>query len=58
MDSPLKWIFAKFSPVKAAQPMKSSSKDKAPRSPKRAQTPEKKKKKVRLLEARARAPLF
>lgn len=51
MDSPLKWIFSKISPVKAAQPMMSSSKEKAP-------TPEKKIKKVRLLEARARAPLF
>lgn len=39
MDSPLKWIFAKFSPIKMAQPAKSSSKDKAPKSPKRAQTP-------------------
>lgn len=58
MDSPLKWILGKFSPIKAAQPIKSSSKEKAPKSPKRAQTPEKKIKKVRLLEARARAPLF
>jgi len=58
MDSPLKWIFSKISPVKAAQPIKSSSKDKLPKSPKRVQTPEKKIKKVRLLEARARAPLF
>jgi len=39
MDSPLKWIFSKFSPIKMAQPAKSSSKDKAPKSPKRAQTP-------------------
>lgn len=51
MESPLKWIFAKFSPIKVDTNTirKSSSKDKAPKSPRIRTTPEKKIKKIRLL---------
>lgn len=61
MDSPLKWILNKISPVKMQSPApirESSSKEKKAASPKKRTTPEKKIKKVRVLEARSRAPLF
>lgn len=51
MESPLKWIFAKFSPIKTDvnTTRKSSSKDKVVKSPRLRTTPEKKIKKIRLL---------
>ena len=60
MESPIKWIMAKISPVKQGKPgpdvfIRSASKEKAKR---KGQTPEKKEKKIRVLEARSRAPLF
>jgi len=57
MESPLRWILSKFNPIKMAFMRKSNSKEKAPKSPQR-NLPERKLKKVRILDTRARAPLF
>jgi hypothetical protein len=58
MESPIKWIFSKFGPLKMIFPRKSASKEKGPKSPQKPPTAERKIKKVRILEARSRAPLF
>lgn len=57
MESPLKWIFSKFSPFKLSL-SRSSSKERPTKTIKRNTTPENKIKKVRVLETRCRAPLF
>lgn len=59
MESSLRWIFSKMSNIKAVVlPARSSSKEKAPKSPGKVPAPEKKLKRIRILEARSRAPLF
>ncbi len=57
MESPIKWIFSKFSPFKLSF-SRSTSKERPTKALKSNTTPEKKIKKVRVLETRCRAPLF
>lgn len=50
MESSLRWIFSKMSNIKAiVLPARSSSKEKAPKSPGKVPAPEKKLKRIRIL---------